>query len=175
MRVIEFLKRVIRKMMPIKDDLHLELAVSNTMINAINAWARMYADEPPWKGGCDNVRTLNLPAVVCEELARLMMSEAKSTVTAGEQAQYLAKAKLAKTGSARDSFLRAAHSVQSGSARADYLNAQYTDMFSDLRNVRDHIERALALGGVVLKPFVANGRIETDFVYANKFAPVSFN
>ena len=36
MRVIEFLKRVIRKMMPIKDDLHLELAVSNTMINAIN-------------------------------------------------------------------------------------------------------------------------------------------
>ena len=86
MRVIEFLKRVIRKMMPIKDDLHLELAVSNTMINAINAWARMYADEPPWKGGCDNVRTLNLPAVVCEELARLMMSEAKSTVTAGEQA-----------------------------------------------------------------------------------------
>lgn len=175
MRVIEFLKRVIRKMMPIKDDLHLELAVSNTMINAINAWARMYADEPPWKGGCDNVRTLNLPAVVCEELARLMMSEAKSTVTAGEQAQYLAKAKLAKTGSARDSFLRAAHSVQSGSARADYLNAQYADMFSDLRNVRDHIERALALGGVVLKPFVSYGRIETDFVYANKFAPVSFN
>ena len=84
MRVIEFLKRVIRKMMPIKDDLHLELAVSNTMINAINAWARMYADEPPWKGGCDDVRTLNLPAVVCEELARLMMSEAKSTVTAGQ-------------------------------------------------------------------------------------------
>lgn len=45
------------------------------MQNAIELWHNMYKNEPPWRGGKDNVIPLNLPSAISEEFARLILTE----------------------------------------------------------------------------------------------------
>lgn len=60
----------------------------------------------------------------------------------------------------------------SGSERAYFLNEQLTGAKPFLRN---SVECACALGGVVLKPYVSNGGIEIDFVRPENFVPTEFD
>ena len=53
-----------------------------------------------------------------------------------------------------------------GSKRADFLNGAYGYVTSQARHL---CELACALGGVMLKPYVADGKIETAFVPADSF------
>lgn len=60
----------------------------------------------------------------------------------------------------------------SGSQRAEYLNEQYADVLANIRNIT---ELACAKGGVVLKPYFADGRIRVSCVQAENFVPTEFN
>lgn len=59
-----------------------------------------------------------------------------------------------------------------GSERADYLQQQYSTY---MKNIRRDVELACALGGVALKPFLAQGSVKVDAVTADRFYPVSFD
>lgn len=59
-----------------------------------------------------------------------------------------------------------------GSARADYLNEQYQRVIDDLRL---YVEYGCAKGGLVLKPYVDNGKIVVDYIQADSFLPVAFD
>lgn len=59
-----------------------------------------------------------------------------------------------------------------GDERAEYLNEQYQSI---LKKARVFVEYACAKGGVILKPFVYNGRICTSIVQADGFIPISFS
>lgn len=64
------------------------------------------------------------------------------------------------------------HSEITGSKRAEFLQEAYNFLLSRLR---EHTEFAAALGGIVFKPYVENGRIAIDFVHADRFIPTSYN
>ncbi len=58
----------------------------------------------------------------------------------------------------------------SGSERAEYLNNSYQDFIKDIRK---NAESAAALGGVMFKPYVYNGKIYIDCVQAERFVPTA--
>lgn len=60
-----------------------------------------------------------------------------------------------------------------GSPRADYLQGVYKDRILD--QLRPYVELGCAKGGLIVKPYVANGQIDIQFVQADAFFPVSFD
>lgn len=60
----------------------------------------------------------------------------------------------------------------SGSKRADFLNEAYGEV---IRDVRNNVEFACAKGGLVFKPYVADGKIGVDYIQADFFWPTSFD
>ena len=60
----------------------------------------------------------------------------------------------------------------SGSSRADFLNKRYQAILGDVRNFTEY---AVAGGGLILKPYVSNGEILTDYIQAGRFYPTNFD
>ena len=60
----------------------------------------------------------------------------------------------------------------SGSTRADFLNQRYSELID---SIRTPIEYGCAKGGLVFKPYVADGRLNIDCVQADSFFPISFD
>ena len=60
-----------------------------------------------------------------------------------------------------------------GSVRANYINEYYQKVLIDLRDQK--LELALATGGIVIKPYVQNGVIYTEFIESNRFFPIECN
>lgn len=58
------------------------------------------------------------------------------------------------------------------SKKAKYLNEQYEKIVDDLPV---QIEIAMALGGMMFKPYIDSGEIVVDYVQADKFIPVAYN
>ncbi len=54
----------------------------------------------------------------------------------------------------------------------DFLDKSFKKFYNSLHN---NLETALALGGMVFKPYVSNGRIVVDMVRADCFTPISFD
>ena len=71
----------------VKSAVGMDLPVSNEMMTALELWRRMYINDAPWLNA--DVRSLNLPAAVAAELARLVTLEMQSDVTGGARAEYL--------------------------------------------------------------------------------------
>lgn len=59
-----------------------------------------------------------------------------------------------------------------GSQRADFLNKQY-ELVKEKLN--ENLEMGNAVGGLVLKPYVKNGKLYVDFVKGNCFYPTEFD
>lgn len=116
----------------------VEPAVTGNMTEQVGLWCAMYENSAPWLGG--RTKSLNLPAAVASELARLVTLELKTKVA--------------------------------GSARADFLHAQYAPVADGLRR---WVELGCAKGGLVMKPYVANGKIAVDYVQADCFVPTAFD
>lgn len=68
----------------------VNIAISKKMASAIYKWGKMYVNEAPWLN--DDVKTLNLPAAICTEMARLVTLESKIAVTGSPRANMIAKA-----------------------------------------------------------------------------------
>lgn len=64
-----------------------QIAVSERMQEAIQLWKNMYSDQPPWKD--KNCQTMNLPAAIAHEFARLITLENEMEVTGSPFADYL--------------------------------------------------------------------------------------
>lgn len=69
--------------------LNIKIATSNLMDNAISLWLDMYENKPPWLGGKANVKSLNLPAAISEEMARLVLTEFEFTLNGSARADFL--------------------------------------------------------------------------------------
>ena len=88
-RVKKWMKRAVRHLT--KQELEVagekNKMISEKMREAIALWTEMYDNSPPWQG--ENVKSLNLPAVIAAETARLATLEMQSEVSGGERARYL--------------------------------------------------------------------------------------
>ena len=60
-----------------------------------------------------------------------------------------------------------------GSFKADFIYPEYKKVLKLLRDSK--LELLLAMGGLVLKPYISNRKLCTDIIQVNKFIPLSFN
>lgn len=91
MRFLDWIRQVVAKVFG-KQDINkaagVDVAVSQTMAEAIDLWDRLYCNKPPWKS--ETTIPLGLPAAVAGELARLVTLEMDAKVTGGARAEWLA-------------------------------------------------------------------------------------
>lgn len=88
-KIAEFIKKVINILNrnELKNILNTEIAVSDKMTVAINLWDNMYRDKASWID--EDIHSLNIPASVSSELARLVTIEMKSEITKSSRADFL--------------------------------------------------------------------------------------
>lgn len=67
----------------------VELAVSSLMSNAIYRWNHMYINRAPWLN--EDIKSLNIPAAICTEMARLVTMESEISVTGSSRADFIAE------------------------------------------------------------------------------------
>jgi A118 family predicted phage portal protein len=115
--------------------------ISDEMRTAIDLWSQMYQDKAPWLADV-NVTSLNIPAFVCSELARLVTIEMEVDIDAGNE------------------------------ARTELLNTTFGQLQHDLRT---QLEQGMAIGGMVIKPYLRNNQIYFDYVLQGEFIPLSFD
>lgn len=90
MKIIDWIKAVIQRMIgsnTIKSNLGVESSITQDMADKISMWGRMYQNNADWLD--KNTKSLNLPAAIASELARLTTLEMKSEVTGSSRADYL--------------------------------------------------------------------------------------
>lgn len=117
--------------------------ISDEMSNAVEGWMNLYIGQAPWLA--ENKQSLNLPAAIASEIARLVTLEMKCDIKAIEGTK---------------------------SDRSDFLKRQL-ERFLDA--VRIHCEYACAGGGMMFKPYVDGKNIAIDCVQATDFQPLEFN
>jgi A118 family predicted phage portal protein len=122
----------------VKQALGVDVGLSTAMVNKLQLWALMYANQAPWLN--EDVQSLNLPAAIAGEIARAVTIEMEVEV--------------------------------SGSPRAEYLEEQMEYVVPQLR---EKVEFGAAKGGLMLKPYVAGGRLAIDYVQADQFYPISYD
>lgn len=71
----------------IQKALGVDIAISSDMAEAIYLWNRMYVNKAPWLNA--DVKSLNLPAAVCQEMARLVTMESKINISGSSRADYI--------------------------------------------------------------------------------------
>lgn len=59
-----------------------------------------------------------------------------------------------------------------GSERAEHINGIYQEV---LLNIRPQIEKACALGGIAIKPYIADGKVQFDFADSTYFYPCEYD
>lgn len=66
----------------------IDIAVSSEMSQAIDLWEKMYFNKAPWLKP-EEVESLNLPASIANEFARLTILELRSEITGSTRANYI--------------------------------------------------------------------------------------
>ncbi len=89
-KFIDWVRQVLQKLISksnVKEKLHIDVAVSDKMSNAISLWSSIYEDKAPWLS--DTVQSMNLGSAIASEVARLVTIEMKSEITGSPRADYL--------------------------------------------------------------------------------------
>lgn len=73
----------------VKDAFGIDVVVSSEMQTALTAWSNMYINQADWLG--DDIHSLNLPAEIAGEIARIATLEMSLTLTGSPRADYLSK------------------------------------------------------------------------------------
>ena len=187
-------KEIINKMIgkqTIEQALHISTIMSSVMENEIQLWQSMYMNRAPWlhepsELDASRVTSLGLPALIASEKARMALLEWQSEITTptisvdnDDNTIDLKKEK-----------------PTSDKNRAQYLDTQYKKL---KRHIRRQLEYGIALGGLVIKPYIVRNDdstvktmtvedgnkvitttkpkfdIEFDFIRADSFYPIAFD
>lgn len=150
MAIGDWLRRLIEKMFPrktVESKLKIQISTSKLMEQEIDKWMLMYANQPPWKGGKAHVYTLNLPAAIATELARLVLTEFSLSVSGSARGEYI------------------------NQQLADYLNGlpDYVERWTALGGIafKPYVSGDNGEG--------APTEIHVDVIPANRFYPTAFN
>lgn len=151
--LLEWIRKQVAKIIPtqtIEEKLKTKIEISDVMIENIDLWGKMYRNEAPWVDN-ENIKSLNIPASIASEMARLVTIEMQSNITGPTNS----------LGKAVDND------------RSLYLNQRYQKVVD---NLRVETEYAAAKGGMIFKPYLDNNNdIAVEFVQADEFYPVEFN
>ncbi len=152
-KLLTFIRQVMRRMIPYKNIESVEKTdtpLSSEMIDALDRWHDMYIGKAPWLKP-DTVKSLNLPALICSEIARQMLLEMKWDITG--------------TGESADGEALI-------NARAEYLKEEFGKCIAVLRQ---KLEIGCAAGGMAVKPYQKNGHIFFEWVMDWSLCPIAFD
>lgn len=164
-RIIEFIKKAIASMVgcnTVTDAVLETSAISSKMNDAIELWEKMYKNQAPWINHEQGVVSQGLAKEVCQSVAIDMLTEAESKVELPG---------LKKTGG--DSAEAPESEEEEPTDRAGWLNKFYKDNL--LKKLQEQLEKGLALGGMIIKPYVSNDKVYFDFCRQGSFVPLSFD
>lgn len=71
----------------IQDAMGVTIAMSNDMANAIYQWNNAYMNRSPWLN--NEIKSLQLPAAICSEMARLVTMESSICISGSRRAEYI--------------------------------------------------------------------------------------
>lgn len=150
-RLMQFIRQVIFRMVPYKSietAERIESPLSQDMVRALDIWHDLYLDKAPWLKPT-TVKSLNLPAFICSEIARQIILELKWDITgpAGPDGNIVEN------------------------PRATFLKEEFSKVFRDLRG---KLEQGCGAGGLTVKPIPADKHFYFDWATAWEFYPVAF-
>lgn len=136
-----------------------ETTVSMSMSDAFTLWKQMYKDQSPWLDDDVGVYSLGLAKQICNSFQQQMLSELDTKITEPGMDEDVDEDK-----SSLDNEIK---------TRAQFLNDAYTKKL--IKKLPQAVEKALALGGMIIKPYVSNNQIYFDFSFQGEFLPISFD
>ena len=130
--------------------------VSDEMSDSLDLWKSMYKDESPWLDDIKGVYSLGLAKQICQSIQQQALSEMETSITEPgiEDEADEDKNTLKQT-------------------RAQFLNGIYQKRL--IKRLPETFEKALALGGMIIKPYMNNGQLYLDFNYQGEFYPIAFD
>ena len=131
-------------------------AVSEEMSYALDLWKSMYKDESPWLDDKKGIYSLGLAKQICQSVQQQALSEMETSITEPGTSEEIDEDK-------NDVI----------NTRAKFLNNIYQKRL--IKKLPNAFEKALALGGMIIKPYMSNGQLYLDFNYQGEFYPISFD
>jgi A118 family predicted phage portal protein len=89
-KILQWIREVFSKMInhsSVKSALHVDIAISQPMAEALQLWSSMYENKAPWIG--KDIRSLNLPSAIAGEIARTVTVEMQVEFSGSARADYL--------------------------------------------------------------------------------------
>ena len=160
-KLIELIKQAIRKMVQIQNlgdtikdkDIY---TLSEEMMQSMDLWESMYKDESPWLSDTNGIYSLGIAPMICSNIATNVMNEFKSTIIEPGQ-------DVKEVDESDDKEVN---------TRAQYLNEVYhRNLLATLNN---NLEHALAVGGMIIKPYISNNTVYYNYCLQGEFVPLSF-
>lgn len=159
-KILNLIYEAIGKMIGYKsitDALDLnDSSVSDGMLEAMDLWKDVYKDESPWLDDNKGIYSLGLGKQICQSLQQQALSELETSIT--------------EPGVEEDAEEDKSVVIDT---RAKFLNDIYQKRL--VKNLPQSFEKALALGGMIIKPYTSNNQIYLDFNYQGEFYPISFD
>lgn len=177
--------------------LHITPIISSKMAEAIELWGKMYTDEAPWLHEPDYadkrlVESMNLAAQISSEKARMVVLELNSTITAPTETITEDNPNYVPPAVNDDGFVVKSEEPKTitkekpvtPTERAEFLNEQFDKV---RKKIRTELEYGIAMGGLVIKPYVVvndtvsdgvptqTSTLEFDFIHADGFFPLAFD
>lgn len=146
------IRQVLHKMIPyrsIEAAENIDSPLPAEMVNALDLWYAMYLDKAPWKKA-GTVKSMNIAASVCSEIARQVCLEMKWNIT----------------GTTKDE-----NGEIIDNPRAAYLRAEFEKLSKILRQ---KLEQGCAAGGMAIKPYPKDGHIHFDWTMNWSMYPIAF-
>ena len=152
--VIDALLRLAGMNKTFKDTLDLDSAlVGNEMQDHIDLCRQIYKENAPWL--YTGLYSLGLAKTICSTLSTTMLTELKTDIVVPGEAP---KSKTDNT---------------PPNTRAEFLDEAYKNKL--VKKLPRVVEKSLATGGVVIKPYISNDKVYFDFTLQGEFIPIAFD
>lgn len=164
-KLLELIKMALQKMLsaiikstsseesPLSD-----VAISDKMADAIELWRDMYKDCPPWENPEDGIYTMNLAKQICQAIQQQVLSELETHI---------------QEPGVEDEVDMDKDNVDKQATRAQYLDDIYHKRL--IQQLPEKLEKALALGGMIIKPYFTEQGVYIDFVEQGQFYPLAYD
>ena len=164
-KLIELIREAIRKMTKYSSITDLsnidEVLISDEMSDAMQKWKLMYKNEAPWIDS--EVSSMGLPKSICQMLQMMVMCELTVDITPPPITQINTE-----TGEIEEVPVETTED-----SLAEYIKNLFELQL--LSKLDINLEKAMALGGMIIKPYIVNESIYFDFVLQGDFYPISFD
>lgn len=155
------IRQVMQKMLPLKtveQAERIETPLSAEMVNALDSWYKAYINQAPWLSSGEEVKSLNLPAMIASEIARQITLELKWSIT----------------GATPENAPADGNVETPTNPRSEYLAGEFEKL---MRELRKRLEQGCAAGGMAIRPYpnTQDGHLYFGWTMDWSMYPVAFD